>query len=189
MDAHALPGRRRLLRWTALASLGAITGLPALAGLSGCAKDADAGAPPAPAEFDRTTSCGLDGMLLADYPGPKAQVHYADQKKPVFFCDTVELFSTLLAGEQARQVRAAYVQDMASADWDAPHGHWIDARTAWYVFGSKRRGSMGPTIASLATRSDADQFAATYGGRVLRFGEITADMADLCGGAQHDTRM
>ena len=165
-------------------ALSAILGL----GLSACDKASET-VTLAPVEIDRSTSCELDGMLLADYPGPKAQVHYAGQDKPSFFCDTVELFSTLLAGEQVRVVRAIYVQDMGQTAWEHPSGHWIDAKTAVYVLGSKRHGSMGPTIASFAQEADATKFAAEYGGKVLRFADIKPDMVDLSGGALHDTRM
>jgi copper chaperone NosL len=172
--------RRQLLGWAALAALGSLVGCGERAG------DVQA---LAPLEIDRSTSCELDGMLLSDYPGPKAQVHYAGQAAPSFFCDTVELFSTLLAGEQVRAAKAIYVQDMGKADWEHPVGHWTDAKSAFYVLGSKRHGSMGPTIASFAQEADATQFAREYGGKVLRFGDITADMVDLSGGALHDTRM
>jgi len=165
-------------------ALGALLGL----GLSACDRAPEASAL-APVEIDRSTSCELDGMLLADYPGPKAQVHYAGQDKPTFFCDTVELFSTLLAGEQVRIAKAIYVQDMGRTAWEHPEGHWIDAKTAVYVLGSKRHGSMGPTIASFAQEADATRFAAEYGGKVLRFADIKPDMVDLSGGALHDKRM
>ncbi|HWV17330.1 MAG TPA: nitrous oxide reductase accessory protein NosL [Rhodocyclaceae bacterium] len=142
-----------------------------------------------PVEIGRDTACELDGMLLADYPGPKGQILYAGADAPAFFCDTTELLSTLLAGEQVRAVRAAYVQDMAKADWSQPQGYWIDAKTAIYVTGSKRHGSMGPTIASFAEEAAAQQFSKEYGGKVLRFAEIKADMVDLRGGALHDSHM
>ena len=58
-----------------------------------------------------------------------------------------------------------------------------------YVVGGKRHGSMGPTIGSFAQETDAQKFATEYGGKVLRFGDIKADMVDLSGGALHDTRM
>lgn len=181
------PTRRQLLGWTALASLVALTGLT---GLAGCTQADSSGAQAlAPVEIDRSTSCELDGMLLADYPGPKAQVHFAGQDKPSFFCDTVELFSTLLAGEQVRAVKAIYVQDMGKADWNAPQGHWIDGKTAVYVVGGKRTGSMGPTIGSFAQEVDAQKFAGEYGGKVTRFSDITPAMVDLSGGAVQDTRM
>lgn len=175
--------RRRALGFAALAALsgGAL--------LAGCDDKAAGQQAVAPVEIDRTTACELDGMLLADYPGPKAQIHYAGQDRPVFFCDTVELFHTLLAGEQVKPIRAVYVQDMGQADWDEPKGHWIDAKTAFYVLGSKRQGSMGPTIASFAQEADANKFAKEYGGKVLRYGDIKPDMVDLSGGAVHDMRM
>lgn len=104
-----------------------------LLGLGACSDEAARQQSLVPLEIDRSTACELDGMLLADYPGPKAQVFYAGQERPVFFCDTVELFNTLLQGEQVRAVRAVYVQDMGQAAWDEPQGHWIDAKTAFYV--------------------------------------------------------
>ncbi len=175
--------RRRALGFAALAAL-STAGL-----LSGCGDKAAEQTSLTPVEIDRSTSCELDGMLLADYPGPKAQIHYAGQDKPSFFCDTVELFNTLLAGEQVRPIRAVYVQDMGQAHWEEPKGHWIDAKSAIYVVGSKRHGSMGPTIASFAQEADATKFAGEHGGKVLRFGDIKLDMVDLSGGALHDTRM
>lgn len=175
--------RRRALGFAALAAL-STAGL-----LSGCGDKAAEQTSLTPVEIDRSTSCELDGMLLADYPGPKAQIHYAGQDKPSFFCDTVELFNTLLAGEQVRPIRAVYVQDMGQAHWEEPKGHWIDAKSAIYVLGSKRHGSMGPTIASFAQEADATKFAGEHGGKVLRFGDIKLDMVDLSGGALHDTRM
>ena len=52
-----------------------------------------------------------------------------------------------------------YVQDMARADWERPRGHWIDATAAFYVKGSRKHGSMGPTLASFAQEADARAFA------------------------------
>ena len=160
-----------------------------LATLFGCDRAESLGSAPAPVEIDAASTCDLDGMLLADYAGPKAQIHYAATAAPVFFCDTVEMFAMLLRPEQVRAVRASYVQDMARADWDKPRGHWFDARAGFYVVGSKRHGSMGPTFASFSAEADAKKFALEFGGKVLRFAEVKPDMADLSGGAQHDTRM
>ncbi|MFZ5550276.1 MAG: nitrous oxide reductase accessory protein NosL [Pseudomonadota bacterium] len=140
-------------------------------------------------EIGPGTTCALDGMLLADYPGPKAQVRYEGSAEPEFFCDTVELFSALLRPEQVRPVKAAFVQDMAKADWEQPRGAWIPARDGWYVVGSRRHGSMGPTIASFAEEADARKFAAEHGGQVLPFAGVKPEMVDLSGGAQHDQKM
>ena len=86
-------------------------------------------------------------------------------------------------------IKSAGVPDMAQAAWDRPQGHWTDARLAWFVLGSRRKGSMGPTAATFATEADAGAFVQTHGGQVLRFADITPAMVDLTGGALHDTRM
>ena len=158
-----------------------------LAGLSACGDKAETAV--VAVEIDPATTCDLDGMLLADFPGPKAQIHFKNEAEPTFYCDTVEMFNTLLKPEQVKPIRAVMVQDMGKADWDQPRGNWFDARSGIYVLGSKRKGSMGPTIASFAQEADAQAFAAKHGGKVLRFGQITRDMVDLSGGAQQDTRM
>ncbi len=175
--------RRQLLGLAALTMLGSLGGLTACGDRPGAAQAL------LPVEIDAATVCELDGMLLADYPGPKAQIHYAGAAAPAFFCDTVELFNLLLRPEQVRQVLAVYVQDMGQADWEQPRGHWIDAQSGYYVLGSKRHGSMGPTIASFAQEFDAKKFADQWGGRVLRYAEVRPEMVDLSGGALHDRRM
>ncbi len=155
--------------------------------LAACGKSTDTAV--APVEIARDSYCALDGMLLGDYPGPKAQIHYAGQPEPELFCDTMEMFSLLLKPEQARKVTAVYVQDLDKTSWEAPKGAWIDAKTAFYVVGSKKRAAMGPTLPSFGTREGAQKFAATEGGKVYPFAEITPDMARLDGGALQDQRM
>lgn len=163
--------------------------LAGLVSLGGCERNEAGGAGVAPLDIVPGTSCALDGMLLADYPGPKAQIHYAGRAEPDWFCDTVEMFNVYLSPEQVRVITAVYVQDMAAAAWDKPAGNWVDARAAWYVVGSRRHGSMGPTFASFAQRTDAEKFAAGHGGTVHAFAEVTPDMAVLDGGALHDSVM
>ena len=163
--------------------------LPLLFGASlllvGCGEQAN---PALPLEITTDTACHLDGMILKDFPGPKAQIHY-DQGTPEFFCDTREMFSILLRPEQKKRIVGIFAQDMGKADWSRPEGHWVDARTAFYVIGSPRPGSMGPTVPSFAREADARKFAEQYGGKVLPFAQVTADMVDLSGGASHDQKV
>ena len=70
-------------------------------------------------EITANTLCALDGMLLLDYPGSKAQIHY-DQGLPEFFCDTVEMFAIYLEPEQKKRVVAIYTQDMGKTDGIKP---------------------------------------------------------------------
>lgn len=141
-----------------------------------------------PQDITPGTACSLDGMILADYPGPKGQIRY-DKGEPDFFCDTMELMSIYLQPEQKKRVVGIFTQDMGKTDWKKPQGNWIDARKAFFVVGSKVKGSMGPTLATFAREEDAQSFAKTHGGRVLRFDEITLDMVRLDGGVLKDERM
>lgn len=134
------------------------------------------------------TACELDGMILKDYPGPKAQIHYAEGK-PEFFCDLMELFSMLLMPEQKRSVTGVFVQDMGKTTWKSPEGNWIDAKSAFYVAGSKKMGSMGATFGSFASMQDAEAFVKKEGGKILRFEEVTLDTLNKGGDATHDTGM
>jgi copper chaperone NosL len=140
-------------------------------------------------DFTRDTVCSLDGMTLSDFPGPKAQIFFEGKAAPDFFCDTLEMFATYLKPEQRPLIKALYVQDMAKADWTEPHGHWIDARQAFYVARSKRTGSMGSTLVSFATEADAKTFVAGFGGKVFRFDQVTPEMASLDGGVIKDRQM
>jgi copper chaperone NosL len=149
-----------------------LTGLALLAVLTACSQTPSKMRPLEPAD---DTACALDGMVLKDFAGPKAQIHYTEGK-PDFFCNLTELFDVVLAPESRRAVAALFVQDMGKTGWDHPQAHWIDARTAYYVVGSRKPGSMGPTFGAFANASDADAFAAKEGGKVLRFDQITAAM-------------
>ncbi|HRQ58242.1 MAG TPA: nitrous oxide reductase accessory protein NosL [Azoarcus taiwanensis] len=143
--------------------------------LPGCGSESAPTVEIKPVEITRSTASVIDGMLLADYPGPKAQIHYAGQSDPDFFCNTRDMMFVYLVPEALRKVNVVFVQDMGKADWDEPMGHWIDAQKAFYVAGSSRRGSMGPTLATFAVEADARSFAEEWGGEVLRFDQITID--------------
>lgn len=153
--------------------------------LIGCKQSS---APVVAQEITTGTSCSLDGMTLADFPGPKAQIHYATGE-PDFFCDTMEMFSIYLQPEQKKNITGMYTQDMGRANWEKPQGSWIDAKTAFYVFGSKKTGSMGPTLAAFASQENANKFAAEFGGKVLNFSQVTPEIVDLTGGVIHDEHM
>lgn len=137
-------------------------------------------------EPDAGTACALDGMVLQDFPGSKAQVHYTEGE-PDYYCDLMELFAVLLAPEHKRKVAAVYVQDVGKTDWAKPSGHWIAAKDALFVVGSKKQGSMGPTFGAFSNARDAAAFVQKEGGTVVPFDQVTAAMLDT-GGAAGDAR-
>ena len=160
-------------------------GLVLLASLAACGKTVQQAMPLEP---DAGTACSLDGMVLKDYPGPKAQIHYAEGA-PEFFCDLMELFATLLEPEQKRAVSGIFVQDMGKTSWEKPEQNWIDAKSAVFVAGSKKAGSMGPTFGSFASLQDAEEFVKKEGGKIVRFEQVTLDMVNMQPGAAHDGKM
>lgn len=132
------------------------------------------------------TACALDGMVLKDFPGSKAQVHYTEGQ-PDYYCDLMEMFAVMLAPEHKRKLAGAFVQDVGKTDWAKPSGHWIAAKDALYVVGSKKQGSMGPTFGAFSNAQDAAAFVAKEGGKVVPFDQVTAVMLDT-GGAAGDAR-
>ncbi|MEO7031599.1 MAG: nitrous oxide reductase accessory protein NosL [Herbaspirillum sp.] len=137
-----------------------------------------------PIEPTNETASVIDGMLLDQYPGPKAQIHYAESP-PEFFSDLPELFTTLLVPEQKRPVVAVFVQDMGKTSWEHPVGNWIDAKTAIYVAGSRKMGSMGATLGSFSNTADAENFIQKEGGEILRYDQVTPEKLKQYSSAAH----
>ena len=52
-------------------------------------------------------------------------------------------------------------------------GHWLDARTAWYVLGSRVAGPMrNGNLPAFADRDAAEAFTRAQGGRVLAWAAL-----------------
>lgn len=147
--------------------------------LAGCSDPSshEQAAQVAPVAFESGDECHVCGMVIAGFPGPKGQV--LGGNGPVRkFCSTRDLFSWLLQPEQQHRDYTVFVHDMAQTDWQRPDdAALVDARSAYYVVGSRLAGAMGPTLASFTSESAAERFMAEYGGRLLRYQDIT--LADL----------
>lgn len=115
--------------------------------LTACSSDSASNA--APKDFSEGDACVLDGMYLADFPGPKGQLRYADGRVD-WFCDTVELLPYLAGAGVGGIDHGCIRSGHGEGRLRRPRGHWIDARSAFYVFGSSRLGSMGPTAVRFA---------------------------------------
>lgn len=137
-----------------------------------------------PIEPGAETASVVDGMLLDQYPGPKAQIHYAEGQ-PDFFSDLPELFTNLRVPEQKRPIVVVFVQDMGKTSWEHPVGNWIDAKTAVYVAGSRKMGSMGATLGSFSNTAEAEKFIQKEGGELLRYDQVTPEVLKHFGNAAH----
>ncbi|MEO3429323.1 nitrous oxide reductase accessory protein NosL [Pelagibius sp. CAU 1746] len=145
---------------------------------AGCDGGEETVAVPPPEEYGGEAVGYFCNMLLAEHSGPKGQVHLSSRATPLWFSsvrDTVAF--TLLEGEP-KNVAAIYVNDMGAAtDWTEPEpGTWVMLKEAWLVIGSRHMGGMGlPEVVPFGTSEAARDFAAEYGGRVVRLAEVPAD--------------
>lgn len=131
----------------------------------------------APINFQSGDECHLCGMLILKFSGPKAQAYRTHNSNVKKFCSTLDMFAWYLQPENKPNISEIYVHDMTQNDWDAPDDtRLIDARTAFFVIGSSKKGSMGNTLASFKREVDALDFANQWGGNVVSFEKISIEM-------------
>ncbi len=146
--------------------------------ITGCGEDAGKAAPPPPFELTADAVGHYCGMNLKEHAGPKAHIILASRREPIWFSSARDAFSFSMLPEEAKDIRAIYVSDMAKAkDWDDPGAdNWVEAGHAFFVTGSRKQGGMGaPETVPFSDRVAAEKFAAEHGGRVVRFDEVPRD--------------
>ncbi len=139
----------------------------------GCSKGEDTKYPPL--SLDRSSVCSVCGMILLDFPGPKAQMIYTNNRND-FFCGTLDLFTFYLQPDSPKNIAAIYVNDMGKEDWNKPTGHWIDARSALLVYGGEVRGAMGDVLVPFSVESQANDYIKKYRGKLVGFNDVNMDM-------------
>lgn len=140
-----------------------------------CGEEETAALPPQ--ELTRDAIGHYCGMIVADHPGPKAQIFLSGADEPLWFSSVRDALAFTVLPEEPKSVAAIYVNDMGRAEWGSPEpGTWIDAKSAWYVIGSDRTGGMGaPETAPFGERQQAEAFVTRHGGRIVAFADIPAD--------------
>jgi copper chaperone NosL len=153
--------------------------------LAGC-EERTAEAPPPPHQLTAAAIGHYCGMNLLEHTGPKGQITLASREEPVWFSSARDVFSFTMLPEEAKDVRAIYVSDMAKApSWEDPgDSNWIDAKQAFFVIGSRMKGGMGADeTAPFSDRQAAEKFAAENGGQVVTFEAVPEDYVLGTGGA------
>lgn len=118
------------------------------------------------------------GMTLTEHTGPKGQIILESKNEPVWFSSARDVISFTMLAEEAKDIRAIYVSDMAKArSWSDPGAdNWIDARKAHFVIDSRKQGGMGaPETVPFADRGAAGRFVTEFGGRIVAFEEVPRD--------------
>ncbi|WVV49311.1 nitrous oxide reductase accessory protein NosL [Pseudomonas sp. NA13] len=105
------------------------------------------------------------------FPGPQGRGRGKGTVKR--FCSTAEMLGWWLQPENHVTEAKLYVHDMGKSAWEKPDDHYlIDATKAYYVIGTRLKGSMGVVLASFSEEAAARKLASEQGGRVLRFEDI-----------------
>lgn len=138
----------------------------------GCSKGP--GAKPLPIEFDRSHACKVCGMIIVDFPGAKAQIHYKNGRYDAF-CSTLDMFLFYLQPDRPANISAMYVNDMGKAEHEHPKGGWIEAKSAVYVKGGEIMGAMGDALVPFSDIKEAESYIKKHGGKIVRFDEVTID--------------
>ena len=160
------PAFRRVLAALALLGLAAA-----------CSPQQEEAARPAPFALTDEAMGRYCGMNVLEHEGPKGQVILKGALEPIWFSSARDVVAFTLLPEEPKTYAALYVSDMAVApSWAEPGAkNWIEARDAWFVIGSTRRGGMGVAeTVPFSTEKAAQDFAAAHGGAVVRFDKIPA---------------
>lgn len=118
------------------------------------------------------------GMNVLEHDGPKGQVILTRIPEPIWFSSARDAVAFTMLPEEPKNIAAIYVSDMGAApSWEEPGAeNWIDARTAFYVVGSDRKGGMGAAeTVPFASEAAARDFAGRHGGEIVRFADIPVD--------------
>lgn len=146
-----------------------------LAFLATACDDRVATSKPEPAKMTRDAIGYYCHMIIADHPGPKAQIFVRGTVEPVWFSSVRDAVAFTMLPEEPKTIAAIYVNDAAAlGEWENPvPSQWISADQAVFVVGSSRRGGMGaPEIVPFSNQADADQFIARFGGEISAWDAI-----------------
>lgn len=141
--------------------------------LAACDDSTEVAAPP-PQELTGEAIGHYCNMIVVEHSGPKGQIFLTDRDQPIWFSSVRDTVAFTMLPDEPKNIAAIYVTDVGRATWDSPEpGTWIEAREAWYVVGSDRRGGMGaPEAVPFADKAAATQFATQHGGEVVAFADI-----------------
>ncbi|HUL07957.1 MAG TPA: nitrous oxide reductase accessory protein NosL, partial [Candidatus Acidoferrum sp.] len=91
-----------------------LVAIAAVALLAGCSKEEARVVPPAHTLTADATG-HYCGMLLSEHAGPKGQILLEGQDAPVWFSSVRDTLTFLNLPEEAKNIAAVYVSDMAKA--------------------------------------------------------------------------
>lgn len=125
--------------------------------------------------FTQTDQCSSCAMVIKKYPGPKGLLVLKD-KSVQKFCSARGTACGYAAAMKKTGVVHVFMHDAGAVDWKNPDdSKLIDATKAWFVYGSKVKAVMGPSLASFATKEAAQAFQKANGGKLMSFADLTPE--------------
>ena len=189
-DVWRRDGRQRTRRQVLAAA-----GVASTVGLTGCLGGDGGSEPPDPVTLGTNADCDVCGMVIAQHPGPTAEIFYADQQpsghdNPARFDSTWEAFQYDFERQNRgweRQVM--YVTDYSAVDYDLtedggdllisthPEAEaFADASEVTFVAGSAVIGAMGRDLIGFGDEGDAAAFRDEHGGETYSLAEVTPEV-------------
>lgn len=118
-------------------------------------------------------------MIVADHSGPKGQILLSNKEKAIWFTSVRDAVAFTLLPEEPNNIAAFFVTTMDESDWEHPekqNGNWIQAKSAWYVINSKRRGGMEQMeVIPFKQKRFASEFIQQYEGDIVSYIDIPKD--------------
>ncbi len=158
----------------------------ALALFAGCSQQENLPVPD-PFTLDAEAIGRYCGMNVLEHEGPKGQIILGRIPEPIWFSSARDAVAFTMLPDEPKNIAAIYVSDMATAEsWEQPGAdNWIDAKTAFFVLGSRQRGGMGTAeTVPFSTEDAARAFAEANGGEIVRFADIPIEY--VLGGSDED---
>ncbi len=127
--------------------------------------------------------CLIRQVMVSQYPQWVAKV-VTIQNKSVYLSSPKSMFEYIFAASHWPELGALTINDMKSIEvTDFKTGEAIDAKTAYYVYGSNITSPGGDDLVPFANKADAEAFMKRHNGkRVLRFSKISIALINLING-------
>lgn len=112
-------------------------------------------------------------MTVVNHAGPKGQI-ILDSSKVLWFTSVRDTIAFTRSPEEPKNISVIYVNDMANVEWNNPGlNNWINAKKAWYVIGSNKKGGMGEQeIIPFSTKAEAKHFVDKNSGAIHNWDSI-----------------
>ncbi len=127
--------------------------------------------------------CLIRQVMVSKYPRWVAKV-VTLQHKSVYLSSPKSMFEYIFAAARWPELGALNMNDMESIEvTDFKTGEAINAKTAYYVYGSNQTSPGGDDLVPFANKADAESFMKeNNGARVLRFSDISIALINLING-------